>query len=105
MFDFKNASLALAAIGTVFVGSALATSSMAAGRNDKGAWTIDHRVSPTKLAHHRTGRHQRNERVERHYDAARAREASKISGSVPGNSWATDNKEAAARRAVAGNRH
>ena len=103
MRTFRTISLALAALGTVVVSSTLATSSMAAGRYDKGDWTINHRVFPTRLSHHHTGMHQRNERVERHYDAARAREASKISGSVPGSRWATHNREAATRRAIAGN--
>ena len=103
MTSIKAATLSLALVCTVFAASTLATPSLAAGNYDKGDWTINHRAFPTELSQDRAAAHPRNESVERHFDSARNRAAADTSGSVPGSTWATKNREAATRLAIAGN--
>ena len=100
---FRTAAFTLVALGAAVSGTTFATLSMAAGRYDTHDWTINHRAFPTELSRDRATAYPQDESVKDYYAAARDREASKISGSVPGSSWAIDNREAATRRAIAGN--
>ncbi len=102
MTAFKTTALSFVALGSLIAGSALMTPSFAAERHHKH-WTINHQVRPTDLARDRATVPSQNESVERHYAAARARENAHTSGSVPGSTWATDNRAEATRRAIASN--
>lgn len=102
MSTIRTTSLALAAFSTLIAGSALATSSMAAGRYDIGARATGHHEFLTEMSQDRALQTPQYEGVEQHYAAANAREAATVDG-VPGSRSVTKSREAATRKAIASN--